>query len=1012
MRLLIFFLLLISPVLLQAKNKDIYKIKGKVTEEHTGEPIVGVNIIVQELNIGTITDVNGNYIISIPDAKGKVLVFSFVGMKSKEVIIGDSTTINVKLSKNYNLIDDVVVIGAYGVNQKKSEMVGSASQMQSKSIENLPYERVDKLLEGQIPGVLLQDNTDKTVSTRIRIDTRIRGNASLSASNEPLWIIDGTPYYTGDKTNLIWGMNTSVSPLSYINSYDIKTITVLKDASATAIYGADGANGVILITTKNGSLSKQGIDVSFKYGISKINESTKYKVLNAEEYLKLAKEAYINSGRDLKYFPFQNNEMNNYSETNTDWYKEFYDIGKVVQANLSINGGNKKTKYYISGSLYHNASTLIGNIQNRYSLRSNTIHKLGRKMTLKLNVSASYNFNDIFNPGNDYYKNLPIYSPYNNDGSYRMFNKIVVGKENDGSLVWEKVKFINKVAEREENDNSQFTLASFSSVLLKYNILEGLEFTSQFGIDYQSVFENTYQSSTNWSGMVWSKGEYKPIGHSYRGNVFFLNWTNIERINYNRLFGKHKVSYMLGLELKENKSRTLSAVGSGYNNNFVKEVSYANSTEGFSNLRLKHTASVFMQGSYNFDKRYYFLFNFRKDGNSYFGKNVRWGNFGSAGVSWNIHNENFFHSNIFNFLKIKASYGANGNSRIGTLEAMGIYKYSSRYNYINQSGGVMASAPNYGLSWETTFMSNCGISLEAYNRISLELEFYNNKTVDLLSNLEVSRVTGEKRVYRNVGTIRNRGVEINLETKNVITDDFLWITGLNVSHNNNKLLKLLNGIEKHIGKNLWAEGYGTNTYFLVKWAGVDPLDGSPLWYDADGNITRNYSSENRVPYKSSVPDFSGGITNEFYYKNWNLRIFMSYMIGGYGFTEFGRLVNSDGLNIMEDNQSINQLNRWQKPGDLALVPKLMWGVSSNSIRNSTRFLYNKTHLKLKNIVLSYKLPKQIINKFKIKDCSILFIADNLAVWTPYNNKNQNSYKSTMSAYPMETTLSFGVNMKF
>lgn len=983
-------------------------VKGRVTdEEDNGIP--GVNVILKGTNQGTITDKKGLFEIRIRDKEDEYLIFSFIGMKRKEVRVGDKNYLDVILETDEQVIEDVVVVGAYGKKQNQMDMVGSAFQVSSKDIESLPVGRVDLLLDGIVPGVRLEPNTDAPASTRSRYNMRVRGEASLAASNEPLWIVDGTPIYTGNRTNMVAGMSLSVSPLSYLNPEDIESITVLKDASETSIYGANGANGVILVTTKQGKEGKTTINFSGRYGISAINESTRFKVLNSDEYLTLARESYQNAGLDLKYFPFQDNEMNDYSNTSTDWYDVYYDIGNSYQGNLTLSGGDEKSTFYISGSYFRQEQTVKGNTQERYSLRVNNDLQLAEKLSANIRASISYNVNDIFNPGRDYYENLPIYSVYNDDGTFRMYNRYVDGKELNGDPYWKTEKFFNSVAEREQNDHRQRTFASNSNLSLEYNIMEGLSLTSQLGIDYQSNYEDIYKARTNWSGMTLD-GE--PEGYSTRGHSNFFYWTNIERLNYDKNFGDHNINALLGYEMSSKEYSLVNATGSGFVNDHIKEVSYAVDSRGSSNSNIDRSMSFFVRGGYSYDRRYYLTFNVRKDGDSDFGDDVRWANFGSIAGSWNIHNESFFDFHQINILKLKASYGSNGNSRLGSRQAKGVYSYNESDNYYDQSGAAMSSSPNPGLSWETTYMTNLGLRIKLFKRIDIDAEWYNNKTVDLLSKLDVSRTTGSTRVYRNVGSIQNRGYEVSLTLHNIVTPELRWTTNLNMSHNENKLLELYNGIEKVMGTKIWREGYDLNTYYLVRWAGVDPQDGGPLWYDANGNITKQHSYDNRVPYKTSTPDLTGALVNSLNYRNLEFRFILNYVIGGYAFSSFGRGTSSDGLNIMSENQSVNQLDRWQDPGDLALAPKPIWGVSTGSVMNSTRYLYEKTNLRFQNVSLAYRLPKHIVQYLNLSSCKVSLIADNVGLWTLYDQPDRNSYRQSMSGYPMESMYSLNLDVTF
>ena len=368
-----------------------------------------------------------------------------------------------------------------------------------------------------------------------------------------------------------------------------------------------------------------------------------------------------------------------------------------------------------------------------------------------------------------------------------------------------------------------------------------------------------------------------------------------------------------------------------------------------------------------------------------------------------------------NVLKLRATYGTNGNSRIGSLEAMGLYTYGDSYSYNGEIGGVQSGSPNRKLSWETTYMTNLGLRVEIFNRFDFELEAYRNYTKNLLSNLDVSRTTGDTRVYRNVGEIENKGIEFTFTSRNFVPKkegDFAWTTELNLSHNTNILKKLYNGIQKNFNTTSYIEGYDIHTYFLVRWAGVDPYDGMPMWYDANGNVTKTYSTANRVPYKNSNPDVKGGVTNTFSYRGFSLRFLLNYQFGGYAFTSFGRSTFSDGLNIQTENQGIDQLKRWQQPGDVAENPRPIWGISTSSVMNSTRYLCNKTLIRLQNLVFSYQVPSKIVHSWGVNDLTLSFVGDNLLTYSPYSGSDHNSYKTTMSGYPLERTLSVAVNIGF
>ncbi|MBO3096833.1 SusC/RagA family TonB-linked outer membrane protein [Gelidibacter sp. DF109] len=990
--------------------QQLFDISGVVTDV-SGEPLSGVTIVLKnDTSKWAITDFDGNFSIK-GVSTGSVLQITSMGFINQELVINDATEKRIILKEDVQSLDEVIITSNYGTTQKKSNLVSSAYQITSKDISNLPQQRIDQLLEGIIPGLEIKPQSTGASSARPRYSVTVRGKASLTASNEPLWIVDGIPINTGNNTNMISGIETSVSPLSFLNPDDIESMTVLKDASATTIYGADGANGVILVTTKRGKANKTQINLSLKSGASFINRGTQFKVLNADQYLTLAKESFANAGNPMDLFPFTDNDLNSYSTTDTDWYDVFFDVGTTSQINLSASGGSEKSTYRISGSYFENDMALKGNKQQRMSLRSNNNVKLSDKLSLDFSLVGSYNINSTFTPREDYHSALPIISPYNADGTYRQMYKIIDGRNPDGTPRWIERKFFNRLAEREQNDNGQNALALQAATQLSYKINEVFTLSSQIGVDYNNYIENIYKSMKNWSGI---NLEGKPEGYAYASNSNFLKWNVINRVNFNKQFDKHEISGVAGLEFGADHYSTIGSYGSGFVNDHIREVSYASFRNGNSSKRKTTKASYLGQLSYSYDNRYNLSLNGRNDGNSNFGQNVRRASFLSAGASWNIHKESFFNSNVINILSLKGSYGTNGNSRFGNQDPEGVYVINDSYQYGDLNGAGISTGANPDLSWETTYMTNIGVRIALLeNRLDISAEVYQNRTKNLISKLDASRLTGVTTMVRNVGELENKGIEVTVETKNIMTKNFNWQTRLIASHNQNKLLKLYNDVPKNLGNERLEVGKSTDTYYLVNWAGVDPRDGYPMWYDAQGNITKEFSNNNRVAEKSSNPNVFGSMTNTFSYKNRvSFSITAGYTIGGYSFSSFARSVNSDGYSIDRANQSINQLDRWQNEGQLALAPKPMWGVSTGSVRNSTRFLYSKTNIKIQNAAFNYNFDDGLTKSLGLQSLAVSLIGNNLLVWTPHDKKNRNSYKSNIGGYPMETEISLGINVTF
>lgn len=985
-------------------------VRGIVVDAQ-GDPLIGVTVQQKDTKNMCVTDLDGRYALTVKGSLPVTLTFSYVGMKKLTQRVASTVEQTVRMQDDAAIIKDVVIVGAYGTMQKRSDLVGSAYQVGSKELENLPKGRLDTMLDGLVPGVKIDINSDSPDNSRPRFNVRVRGEGSLSASSEPLWVVDGVPMFTGGTTNQMPGQNYTISPLSFLNPDDIESITVLKDATATSIYGADGGNGVVLVTTKKGREGKTSVSVNVEYGIANIDRSTAPKVLNAQQFMELARESYANAGLDPRAFPYQDNALNQFSTTDTDWLDVYYDTGSTFQGNVGVNGGSDKAKYYLSGAYYQNQSTIKGNKQQRFSMRSNLDFQLHQKVKLTTILSASYNVNDLFNMGRDVYENLPIFTPYNPDGTLRLYNRMVSGVDADGNPVFKDYKFFNSVAEREQNENTQKALYVNANFSLKYDILPGLSYTGQFGVDFQSNLEQMYSSQKNWSGTSVIGQE----GYSTRQSAHVSNWNTIHRLNFNRTFGLHTIGVLAGFEAGSRDYTVVGATGSGFINDYIQDVSYADSRNGTNYSSTTRKASFLGQVSYSFDHRYYLTFNARRDGNSQFGSDVRWADFASVGVSWNVHNEKFFKIPWITVLKLKASYGANGNSRLGSQEALGLYSYGESYAYNGNNGGTQSGTPNHTLSWETTYKTNLGFRLELLNRFDIDFDWYNHHTKNLLSNLDVSRTTGDTKVYRNVGELRNRGFDLTLTTKNIVSqkeDGFRWTTELNLAHNTNVLLKLYNGIQKNFGTYSYIEGYDVSTMFLVRWAGVDPADGSPMWYDKEGNITKQYSADNRVAGDNSHSDVTGGMTNTLSYKGFSLRFLLNYQFGGYAFTSFGRSMFSDGLYSSSQNQAVEQLDRWQKPGDVALSPKPIWGVSTSSVMNSTRYLYNKTLIRLQNVVLSYRFERDLIKPLGLNQCVVSLIGNNLFAYSPYASSDHNSYKTCMSGYPAERSVSLAVTVGF
>lgn len=410
-----------------------------------GEPLAGASVMIRGTKIGTTADADGNFSIKAPEeGESYVLVFQYLGMRTKEIAVSTQRKLDVRLEED-NQLEGSFIVGAYGTKQSREDLIGSAFQVNADQLKDKPKTRIDNLLSGLVPGMTIEPNTDAAGTTRSRYETRIRGEASLSASNEPLWVIDGVPVYTGGRTNQMAGTSYTVSPLSYLNPDDIESITVLKDADQVTIYGADGSNGVILVTTKSGAKNKPlAVSARVNFGVATIDKSTEFRMMSQKQYLEVAKEAWANAGNNLSTFPYQDNEYNSYSTTDTDWSKEYFGVGTNLYADVSLTSGTDKMSNYVTGSYYRTNNTVKGDSQQRFSIRTRNTYDFTGWLKVNAQLSASYNNNDLFPLYRGYLETLPILEPYMSDGSFRLYNRCTTPRKADGQCRnSRKMKFLN-----------------------------------------------------------------------------------------------------------------------------------------------------------------------------------------------------------------------------------------------------------------------------------------------------------------------------------------------------------------------------------------------------------------------------------------------------------------------------------------------------------------------------------------------------------------------------------------
>lgn len=973
------------------------QITGKVTSADDGSALPGVSIVVKGTTTGTATNIDGNYTISAPS--DAILVFSSVGMMTQEVPVEGRTTIDVVLETEIAGLDEVIVVG-YGTSTRAS-FVGASSIVQAKDIEAEPVSSFDKSLQGKATGLLTSTQSGTPGSST---DIIIRGIGSINASTDPLFIVDGVPIASGD---LYAYRFYTTNPLASLEPSDIESITVLKDASATSIYGARASNGVIVITTRKGREGKTRFEFSTQIGKSQ-RVTDNFEVLNAAEYKELIYEQWVNAGIDPAEAYADIEEM---GDLDTDWPSEVFRSAWDQKYSLKASGGSEKTGFFISGNYRDQEGIVIGSSMKRYSARVNIDHKATKRITLGFNSTAVYT--DIKGAaGEGYFADPvtscffipPVYPVRNEDGTY--FQDIPENLD------------YNPVSSALLDKNGSNQKRYLGNAYVELELLKGVKFKSNAGADYFYMGENLY-----WSPLTPSGEGYN--GYSEYASIERFNWIVTNTLNFNRTFNVHNVSVLLGQEAQKLSEFATATASSNFPSprfetlvNAAEPLTANTSQEGAS------LASFFARANYNFDNRYYLSLSGRRDGSSRFGANNRWANFGSVGASWRITQENFMANLTFiDDLRLRASYGTSGNQEIlayhtdGTpyndyYPALGLYIFGQDYN--GQPGSGLSQLENPDLQWEKNENMNFGLDFVVIRgRIAGTVEYYIKNTKDLLLLVPVSSTTGVRTVMKNIGAMQNRGVEIELSAT-IIDTELKWNVFGNISFNQNEVTALDNDEPIYDGatRQRAEVGHSYRTFYLERWAGVNPADGSAMWYDADGNPVMDYADAEKVLLDAKGdPDFFGSAGTSLSYKGIDLSIQFYGMYGNSIFNNSDRYLSSDGGGTA--NVDRRQLGRWQEPGDITEVPMRIDGAPWSN-KNSTRHLEDGSYLRLKNVTLSYTVPKTILQKIKVEGLRIYLMGENIYTWTKFSGWDPESSLDGTSwfKYPNPKTYSVGLDLTF
>ena len=989
-----------SPESLASDVAEAKKVTVRgVVKDPAGETVIGASVVEKNNpGNGTITNMNGEFTLTVEeDAE---LTVSYIGYNTASVKLSPGKThYDIVIEENSQALDEVVVVG-YGV-QKKESLTGAMATLTEKKLTDITTPNVENMLNGKISGVYVSPGSGQPGTNGA---VQIRGRATLSGSTSPLWVIDG----------VIVGEDPGV-----LNPSDIQTMTVLKDAASTAIYGSQGANGVIIVTTKTGKVEKMTVNASVKLGISRLTNGKMEMMDGAELY-------------DY-YASFPNQEDITFSRWNPDlrndnfsWWDLASQSGFTQDYNVSLSGGNEKIRSYFSLGYYNETGAVKGYEYSRYSFRYRTTYTPFKWLVIRPNVSGS--LIDRYDAQYDVtsmYTMFPWDSPYDENGN-------LVPDRYSGWVDASDTNYLNSLANGDHTKYKTYEFMGNFDFDIKFT--DWLTFTSVNSYKYRGYYYSQYTDPKTDS----ASGVQGRIT-DYQSNSTRL-YTN-QYLTFNKMFGKHSVQALLAYEFISTADKAISATGTGLISGIG--VLDATSTPEAVGGSLTEWAkqSYFMKANYVYDGKYMAEASIRRDGASNFGSNNKYGNFFSVSAGWNINNESWFKANWVDVLKLRASYGSVGNIPYARYPSYDLYSASANYNgtpalLISQSG-------NENFTWETTYTGGVGIDANFFrNRIRFVFDYYNKYTKNVLYQVPVSGLTGVTSRWQNVGEVRNQGIELTVGGDIIRTKDWLWSVDFNLGHNVNTVEKLYGndpnltiigggGNDTNIAgaaDKVLKVGYGSDRYYLREWAGVDPQTGSPLWYVNDGDGTRkttsNYSEANQIITEATSPKVFGGFNTTLTWKDIDLTAAFGYSIGGKIYNYARQEYDSDGA-YTDRNQMklIDGWSRWEKPGDIATHPLASYGNDSKSNSASTRYLEDSDYLKLRSLTIGYNLK---LPQYYIQNLRIYFTAENVFTITGFSgvdpeipasyDENTGTYKNigtaTSGLYPSTRKFMFGLNLTF
>lgn len=1013
------FLTLLLALLVQVTFAQEKTVTGTVSD--ASGPLPGVTVLLKGTKTGTTSDFDGKF--SVKANTGNVLVFSFVGMQTAERTVGASNVINVTMQESAESLEEIVIMG-YG-SQRKTEITGSTVQVNADAIAQVPVSTVDQVLQGKVAGLVFSGNSGTPGSAS---DIRIRGVSSITAGNEPLYVIDGVPMNNNNVSATAAG--SSLSALSSINSANIESITVLKDASATAAYGARGANGVIVITTKGGKSGKTTFNYSSSYGISNdaIDGPT---VLTGAEREELFYDALFNTygaangfnraGAEAFYLSKLSTFGTSYRDWNVagrpeaNWAEVITNKDAPIQEyNLSAMGGDETSNFYTSLGYFKQESTVIGSTFDRITGSLNFSKDLSSKVKFNTRNSASHTFQDGLLESSAYFSSPravkffmpPVQQPYTTDGE---INVLSPGTSLPNPL-W---------IAQEDIDDSKLTRIISNNSLTWETPVENLNFTTRANIDYQVYNYKNYRNMIRGDG-----ASNKGTGwQAHRNNATYVFQNSLDytfEIN-----DDHKIDFKALQEFQKNRSYYLSATGNNFADAGLTNLASAGTPTGaYSEFTDWAIASYLGTAHYTaFDSKYVLDGTFRREGSSRFNPKNRWGNFWSVGAAWNIHKEGFFaNSDVVNNLKLRASYGVTGNANINLNQYQALFGYG--VNYAGEGAVAPANFGNDDLSWETSNTLDVGLDFGLFqNRVSGSFGYYQRESNDLLLNVPLSLTTAFSSQTRNIGSMENKGFELELNFDIVQSDDLNFSVGGNMATTENEVTKLAkdgNGNEINITNTTSRVETGHPVYgwYMPTWAGVDPANGDELWYvEGEGSATTNNFNNAKQVWQggSAIPKLTAGLNLHVDYKGFSIDASGYYAGGHKVYEEWHLYTQSPSRYPSQLYQGLNTLmDRWQAPGDVTRFGRMQY--NAPPWQRYSKFLYDGDYLRIKDITVGYDFKSNVTDLVGFEGIRLFVRGTNLYTWVKddllkYDPEVSATGFTSLTTPPVKSII-FGINVKF